>query len=101
RAGSRLLEEPGDDRVELSAASARQGGVGHLSDQRVLEGELLLSLDPRRGLVSDQVARLERVERILQDDIVLAHPLERTTPEHLSDDRGIEQDVSLLRRKRV
>jgi len=41
------LEEFGHGRVALPARRPRHGGIGHLSNQHVLEGELLLALDPR------------------------------------------------------
>jgi hypothetical protein len=67
----------------------------------MLEGELLLALDPRKRLTPDQIARLESVENLSEVRAVAEDPLESAAPKHPADDGRIEKDEPLGRRERV
>ena len=90
--GRRLLDELGDVAVAVPAARAGLEVVRDVADQNVRERPLRVSLDPRNGVAADQVAPLERGERIRARQsgsraIRSRAPSQKTAP----DDRGVEE----------
>ena len=85
------------------AAGARQQVVGDVADEHVLERRTAASpsmIDD--ALAADQVAPLER-RRAAAEPVGdrASITLERAAPEHLADDRRVEEERALLGRQRV
>jgi hypothetical protein len=80
-------------------ARLRQGLVGDLPDEHVLEGVLRVSADARDGFAAQKPAMLERVQHLRDPVAVGVQPLERSDPEDLSDrGRGEDDRRSRLRK---
>ena len=78
--------------MEPRAPRFREGGVGDLAGQRVLEGEFALAFERRDRSPADEVALLERSEVRVSSPDELAHG---AWPEHAPDHRGRLQPVLL------
>ena len=86
RVARRVLDEPSDDPVALTACGLWQRRVGDLADQRVLEAQLLLAADTRGGAVADEPPALERAQR--RNELAVAcgrERFERALPEEVTD----------------
>src|SRR5207247_3625747 len=86
-----VLEKRSDRSVGLASLGPRQGGVGDIADQHVLEPELLLPPESRDRLAPDEVSSLQRIEQHGQPVLELAETRQRAAPEDLADHRGVEQ----------
>jgi hypothetical protein len=92
----RLLDEAGDGRVPFPSHSLRKRRVCDLANEHVLEREFLVSLHAGGRLAANQVALLERFERLGDATRVAAQVLEGPRPEDLADNGGIEDHRALL-----
>ena len=96
-----LLQKPRDRCVPLSTRRPREGRVGDVVDQSVLEPELLVALDPRHSLALDEVAFLERAEERAQVAARSRRSRQRASPEDCPDHGGVDEHGALRGRQRV
>ena len=86
------LDPLGDAPMLRGSIGARDLPVRDVADERVRERELALALDRRASLAADEPLSLEGMEE--RGRVRLCAP-ERAGPEHLPDDRGVEQQALL------
>ena len=91
-----------DERAHLEVLARphrlRQHRVGDLTDQDVLEGELLLACESRAFDRHDDVLLAQRLQRRVQVAALGAgHGSERTLPEDLSENGSVCDKIALER----
>src|SRR3954447_3578540 len=99
--GRRLFDELRDVAVALASACTRLEVVGDVANEDVLERPLHVSFDPGNRIAPDEVAALQRGERCRETARIARDALERSPPEDPTRDRGVEDDLPFVRRKRV
>ena len=86
--------------MSFPALCSREGAVGHVADQDVLERELGVALELAGRNASNEVPRLKGIQHPV-DVIDVADLPQHLFPERLADDRGIEEAAANRLRKRV
>ena len=86
-----LFEQGGHRRVPLAPCRPRKRRVGDVADEHVLELELLVALEAGVGLAPDEIAPFQRVEQHRERRVRATKPRDRPAPEHLADNRGLEE----------
>ena len=92
-----VLDVSGDGGVAPFAIGARERRVGHLTDQDVLERELRLAPHLAGRFASDQISRLEGIQRLVHS-LEVPEPMKHSGPEVLADDRRGQDRGARLRR---
>ena len=89
----RRFDVLGHQAMPLAPDRARNGGVGDVVDEDVLEEVFDLASHPGRRHAADQVSRFQDA-KVVVDVAGRAHGHEHSAPECSPDDGGVEQQVA-------